>query len=107
MPRPGPFADVNLMNCDGSVAIRFSGSGGQHISTYRGEWLPWWRADYNTPPYFERVFVFARVPEGATAAAILIGSRARTAGQVAQLFFRTPQLSIASPNQLTLPDWTP
>ena len=101
------FADVNLMNCDGSVAIRFSGSGGQHISTYRGEWLPWWRADYNTPPYFERVFVFARVPEGATAAAILIGSRARTAGQVAQLFFRTPQLSIASPNQLTLPDWTP
>lgn len=104
------FADLNLLACDGAVGITFIGPNNEHIATYRGDWITQSQANFYGSPYFGRAYLFCAVPSGATAASFVVSGRvdrSRYPGSLPQVFFRTPQLSIASPNQVTLPDWTP
>lgn len=103
------FADLSLLNADGFVGIRFRDNAGGEISTTFGDPVPQSRANFYGPPYLAKGHAFADVPANAITAQIVIAGRSTpSAGTFnAQFVFRGPQLSVASPNQIALPDWTP
>ena len=103
------MANITLLNAEGAVGIRFRGVDGGEVGTSFGDRIPQSSANYSSPPHAKTAHVFASVPPGAITVQIVIAglSTSSAAPFKSQVLFRGPQLSAASQNQLTLPDWTP
>lgn len=102
------YADVGVLNCRAAVAVRFLNNAHSQIADYRGEFVTDEVAEVTRS--YARAFVFLDVPANATSAIFIVYAEVNNPAATdasAQVSFRMPYFGIASPNQQTLPDWTP